>query len=447
MNLKKHIFFSISLFFLVGVVFFTYSLYFVELKNDGLFVIIVFLTNAFLSIYFLLNLEHKDYTFNKAFWVFNLIFLTIIPFMQYIYDRRPLTTISSNTFDDTIYLYANIFILLWIISYFLGYRSRVRFPKKNSYKVIHIKLKLSELIFVYTLTVFLIFLESSMRGNAGIETIQSIRLLTFTILKGMIAFGLLLLVNQYRLTHKSVLFVFLVIILILYFTISINIGGGGRHFLAAVLFGLFFTYYKKLNSNIYFILMLLFALIVFPFIGQLRNSKTIEDIDMSRSIYTTIASGDFDTYTMFMNIIKFVDINGYEYGRQLLGALFYFVPRSFWSDKPIGTGAYVAEYFNFSFTNASAPLIGEFYINFGLFGIIFMGFLLGKTIRYIDKMYWDNININQSTFLYFVYPFLMMFFFFMLRGDLLSGIAFMTGFIAPSYLIYLIVKSKSLKIQ
>jgi len=47
---------------------------------------------------------------------------------------------------------------------------------------------------------------------------------------------------------------------------------------------------------------------------------------------------DFDSYQNFA-IVFFEDFITYE--RQLLGALLFWVPRSIWPNKPIGSGAFV----------------------------------------------------------------------------------------------------------
>ena len=62
-------------------------------------------------------------------------------------------------------------------------------------------------------------------------------------------------------------------------------------------------------------------------------------------------------------------MHGMQWGRQLLGALLFFVPSAVWSGKPLASGIFIANYLiaNYSmwFTNLSAPLIAEGYLDFG----------------------------------------------------------------------------------
>jgi hypothetical protein len=61
-----------------------------------------------------------------------------------------------------------------------------------------------------------------------------------------------------------------------------------------------------------------------------------------------------------MAAIKYSEIESITYGRQLVGALLFFVPSSLWPNKPIGSGTLVAENmlmtrYSFWYTNISMP--------------------------------------------------------------------------------------------
>ena len=66
-------------------------------------------------------------------------------------------------------------------------------------------------------------------------------------------------------------------------------------------------------------------------------------------------------------------------GKQLLGAMLFFIPRSIWPSKPIGSGATIAIYQRQSFKNISCPIIGEAIINFGIIGVIIFAVAIAKT--------------------------------------------------------------------
>jgi len=94
--------------------------------------------------------------------------------------------------------------------------------------------------------------------------------------------------------------------------------------------------------------------------------------------------GDFDGLQSTLNTYILVDLKGFSYGRQLLGAILTFVPRNLWPSKPYATGQTAAEALGFPFTNLSAPLPAEIYVDFGIFGLIILSFALGCGVRRLD---------------------------------------------------------------
>lgn len=141
------------------------------------------------------------------------------------------------------------------------------------------------------------------------------------------------------------------------------------------------------------------------------------------SLGDTYLTGDYDAFSMIMIIRRYVLDNGATLGRQLLGVLLFFVPRKIWPTKPIGTGATViGPVMSQSFANVSAPLIGEAYVNGGMLGTIVMGFIVGIMTGSADNKYWKTKD--EFARVRMIYPFNLLQFFFMMRGDLLSSWAY-----------------------
>ena len=171
-------------------------------------------------------------------------------------------------------------------------------------------------------------------------------------------------------------------------------------------------------------LSLLFGLmIVMPFLNKFRyfNSDSFSwSVDLS-----SFKEGHFDAY---QNFSKAVEESWITWGEQLLGVIFFFVPRSYWPSKPIGSGAQIANDLNFSFSNISMPYMAEWYINFSIVGVVIgmsgLGLLLGSA----DRTYWslsvDERNSRISVFYYLLFGLI----FFMMRGDLMSSFAYLVGF-------------------
>lgn len=70
--------------------------------------------------------------------------------------------------------------------------------------------------------------------------------------------------------------------------------------------------------------------------------------------------------------VEYIAENGTTNGRQLLGCFLFFIPRTIWKTKPIGSGALVAEIIGQEHTNISMPFIGEGLINFGFLVLLYM---------------------------------------------------------------------------
>jgi hypothetical protein len=90
---------------------------------------------------------------------------------------------------------------------------------------------------------------------------------------------------------------------------------------------------------------------------------------------------DFDSFDQVINTIEYVQVHGIVWGRQLLGVVFFWVPRSFWPDKPIDKGSMLADWKMYSFRNLSAPIWSELYIDGGWAFLLIGMLILGIAIR------------------------------------------------------------------
>ena len=145
---------------------------------------------------------------------------------------------------------------------------------------------------------------------------------------------------------------------------------------------------------------------------------------------------------MLARVLMYVDEIGLTYGRQILSTLFFFIPRRVWASKPIVTGAMVSGAQNANFTNLSAPLISEGYIDFGIVGIVVFSVLLAYALKKIDKYYWLVKDSECLDIIEIVYPFLIGFLIFMLRGALQPVVIFMFTFYLYSVLLYFLFNRK-----
>jgi hypothetical protein len=237
----------------------------------------------------------------------------------------------------------------------------------------------------------------------------------------------------------------------------INPLSSSRFFIFTMYFGSFIVLFHRVRRYPYVILAaLLGALLLSSAINFARiavsgspNLVRIAREDGALTLQTIFYSGHFDAYEQFLHSVDYVDDRGLEYGRQLAGATLFFVPRRFWPDKPVGTGAFVADKhlrakYRVHYTNLSAPPIAEGYINFGVAGVLGAAVIFGLLFGWMDgrrRVYVETPPVlDIRTIRYSIlYPVLVAYSLFYLRGDMLSGNAYLAGITAGYLLVETLV--------
>ncbi len=180
-------------------------------------------------------------------------------------------------------------------------------------------------------------------------------------------------------------------------------------------------------------------LILFPFADLFRNTL---DINLSaRLAQTSLISeltenGDYDAFQMITNAAMVLEQSGtdFQLGRQISGALFFWVPRAIWPNKPIATGVWIAERQGYGFTNLSAPLWVELFIDGGwlLLMIGFMGY--GYLARVVDRWHAISHKSGQARVVSILIPIYAGYQFFLLRGSLMPALAYLTPIVLVALL-------------
>ena len=161
---------------------------------------------------------------------------------------------------------------------------------------------------------------------------------------------------------------------------------------------------------------------------------------MSFDMFSTL---HFDSYISLAYVFENEIITN---GRQLLGVLFFWFPRMFWKDKPVGSGAYVAQTTdvmgeNNEFSNISMNFLGEGYINFGILGVFIFIIVLALFSRKMDKLFWQKYNGDYHNLFAPFYLYSLGILTFVLRGDLMSGLAYSISAMVAVTLITIIAKN------
>ncbi len=211
----------------------------------------------------------------------------------------------------------------------------------------------------------------------------------------------------------------------------------GTAFLAvATAFGLFATKQRFRFTACGFVAGML---LIFPLADAFRNSREAE-LKSTNPIELLLA-GDYDSFAQLMNGYLVGARDGIVPLKQLSGVLLFWVPRTLWTAKPMDTGPYIAEGRGYFFTNLSAPLWIELYLN-GSWLLLAVGmFVLGYAIHRWDTRLNAELEFYRMPgLLGCILPFYLMI---LLRGSLLQAASFMSCVLAFSAFVSQRKKSKA----
>lgn len=173
---------------------------------------------------------------------------------------------------------------------------------------------------------------------------------------------------------------------------------------------------------------------LFPIADMFRRS--LDPAAKSQNPLESMLSGDFDSFAQITNTAEYVATEGITWGNQLLGVLFFWLPRSVWPDKAVDTGTMLGEWKLYMFKNLSAPLWAELFINGGWLILVVGMLILGAAVAKLDRSSEAALaTTGRPTVLACILPFYMLI---VLRGSLLQSVAFMTVVV----LAYLFIRTK-----
>jgi oligosaccharide repeat unit polymerase len=164
------------------------------------------------------------------------------------------------------------------------------------------------------------------------------------------------------------------------------------------------------------------SVLTFPYMDAFRYTDRVVQHESSLEFITS--KTDYDSIAQIGNAVAYTQGHGFTYGRQGLGALFFFVPRSVWPDKPIDTGSLLAHDIGYPNENLSGPLWAELFIDFGFAGVAIGFLLLGlgaaaleRTLRAIKSA----PARSRVSAMQFAVPVLALYGVLILRGSLLQA--------------------------
>lgn len=378
--------------------------------------------------------------FGKVYFTFSLIFFGAIPYLEFIneifYWGFP------RILEDT-YLTTNLYIfianLIFLIFYFLPLIPRpsidlkVGFKKCKSIKIV----SFNRLAFISsTACCFFLYLNQfeviNIFFRSGVETNFNFDQIDTLLIGNLRLIPFISFIIYYSKIGKLTIKGSYLFLLVLVATFPTSIP---RFQAAAIYLTLITCFFPSIVSGVKIPSLIIFSIILFfPALDQFR--KYDPQVSISSFDHQFIFAGHFDSYQSLANVIQYDVVT---YGYQLLGPLLFFIPRSLWLDKPVGSGHFMAKMFDLSFTNISSNFYAEGFINFGFFGIILFAALLGYIFGHASRLL-QNPRLPMLSKIFLRYA--AFYSFYILRGDLMSSIAYLVGFSVTLSLIFFFARTR-----
>jgi hypothetical protein len=373
-------------------------------------------------------------------FVFNWMFLDLAPKVQLISMPRQLINTSSVSVDGV--ALTNLVCALFMIAFTLFYVFLSRRPQNRPDSAAAVDSPREFSAGAVGLAVFVCVLVvgiAAPRAYAQIENSVAatpVSLIVNRFLLFLPCATLLILLNETVRSGRKLLFSRVCVLLLLFVLVLIteNTYTEKRNALGPIYIALLLVMLQKYFAAGSRRLLLLVAgmVVIFPAISLFTHNKsqTISSVSLQQfadQITDHYFSINYDSWANVYTAVEIVKVHGMQWGHQLLGALLFFVPSSIWSAKPQATGIFLADYLirNYSmwFTNLSAPLVAEGYLDFGPGGVVayaaataWFVVLLNKVAERGAKWIALPIAIYTSVFLMIV-----------LRGSLMIALGFATA--------------------
>lgn len=419
-----------------------------QLNSNGILALfIIWYSSAQLAI---LSAKGQKRLLSMTFWVFVYIWLGLSPLFQISVGKMPWPIIAS---EDQV-TYALIISIIGLLSYdagmfLVGYLIKTHNANSTAKLILDERKILSfapisivtagiiVVAFYGGVDVFLLAREA--RGAYLSELYSKSQVLLLDNLLKAIIFVSLLSVfvlwlrrTNNCLTKKNILtFVFLTVLIM--FNVYVNNPvSTARYRFGTVVMSLLFIglkWNKKTSFPLWTLTLIAFLLIIFPYADFFRISTdvSIESLEFRPVYEHLVVNGDYDAFQQLSNTVAYVSNEGITWGKQLLGVIFFAIPRDLWPNKPLGSGEFIALNSGYYYTNLSCPLWAEAYLNGGLIAVIIIFAAYGALTEIMEHRYLSRQK--GATFLDIFVPFFASYQIFFLRGDLMSAFAYIVPII------------------
>lgn len=196
-----------------------------------------------------------------------------------------------------------------------------------------------------------------------------------------------------------------------------------RFLVGTVSLGFLFTLTRRsspLQFRIGLFSILVVLILVFPYLDTFRRS-TDRQIVLRGIADQFVEKQDYAMYQQVQIGMEYVEQFGHTDGTQLLGSLFFFVPRPVWPGKPGDTGDLTITGLGFpDRLNTSSPLWLEFYVDGGWVFVVAGSWAFAFAIRRLDDISPDRFA-DARGYTGALVPLVAPYTIFLLRGSLLAS--------------------------
>lgn len=366
--------------------------FFKSADSSRSFVVYFLLLLTGLMSYIFYLLDKGFLTIDKVVYIFAFLFCYYAPFHQYV---SGVNIHRYGAFSDTEYASASLVIILFLIIFKL-----VRKYDRNKKKSIFVKsdtgfsvrnFGLLTVSIVCILCLAYLYITHNLfnfTSEAG-KSAESLMSVVLKIVRFFPVACLLLLIHCKKVDRihcsKSVATLGWVIIsiscAIVYFPIN---GTIGRFLLFGTYISILGSIFEEAKHKSYILLVTVVGFyFVFPAFNffKYHGIGNLAGFMFGGFDVTTI---DYDAFQMFMQSLRYVRSDGLLWGANIFSALMCIIPRSIWSGKLEHTGVIISKSINAAFNNVSCPIFAEFYVAFGIIGVIIGTYFFSKILGILE---------------------------------------------------------------
>jgi oligosaccharide repeat unit polymerase len=460
---KKKLFLTLALFFIpLILIFLSQASIYPERTLSDFFSLNFFLIllSFFISSTFLSNSSLEDrISLRVIYWFYSYVFLGLSPIISNIASFWKLTPVNNYTV-----IYGLCLIIFSNVVFEIGYNFLQKKKLNIKCKFYFVNFK-NFFLFIISYFVISLILIIFIGFEVNTSIIRRLFDFSFTPKEQVIEWlyrsapAILFIFLYYINKLNKNLFYFLLLLSTLNLLLVINPFSGPRAIIFFLYFSIIITFFYDFKKFKLFFLFILLGGFFFSHIQQIiQGYIAIDGFVANYSILDYFIAGHFDGFEQIIHTLDYVIHSSSTYGQQLLGVIFFFIPRAVWPNKPIGSGDFLRNEYILNYTdtiapNISSPLLAEMIINFSYFigPIIFFIFgLLAGLFDYkykLERSALSKIRLKKKgfyvSFTLIYYPLFLSCFLFVLRGDLQSGMSFAIGLVLVSFILFVILCKKN----